>query len=210
MPSARGIESVTSWTTRCAASAEPVRGTTTTSRVGSSTAGSSPPRTAIARRAIEPPSAWRYSVVSSVTGSTPESIRSPSTRPGPIEGSCAASPTNTRWVPSEQAEMSASASSTSSIDASSTTTMSSSSGHSSLRAKPPSKVTPSADCRGCAPSSRWIVDAGQSHSSSSRLAARPVGAASATRLAGVLGEGNQRRDGAALAGSRTAGQHADA
>ena len=42
MLSARGIESVTSWTTRCAASAEPRAGTTTTSRAGSSTGGSIP------------------------------------------------------------------------------------------------------------------------------------------------------------------------
>ena len=44
--------------------------------------GSSPPRTAVASRAIAPPSACRYSVVTSVTGTTPESIRSPSTWPG--------------------------------------------------------------------------------------------------------------------------------
>ncbi len=107
-------------------------------------------------------------------------MRSPSTRPGPIEGSWAASPTKTRWVPSAHADSRASASSTSSIDASSTTTTSSSNGHSSPRAKPPSKVTLPPDWRGWAPSSRWIVDAGASHSSSSRLAARPVGAARAT------------------------------
>ena len=59
MPSARGIESVTSWTTRRAASALPVAGTTTTSRSGESTGGSSPPRTAVASRAIAPPSACR-------------------------------------------------------------------------------------------------------------------------------------------------------
>ena len=65
-------------------------------------------------------------------------------------------------------------SSTSSIEASSTTTTSASSGHSSLRANPP--VMP------CAPSSRCTVTAGWSVSSSSRLAARPVGAASATSV----------------------------
>ena len=113
-------------------------------------------------------------VVSSVTGTTPESIRSPSTWPGPIEGSCAGSPTSSRWVPSAQASSSAAVSSTSSIEASSTTTTSASSGHSSLRANPP--VMP------CAPSSRCTVVAGWSVSSSSRLAARPVGAASATSV----------------------------
>src|SRR3954453_18743953 len=57
MPSARGIESVTSCTTRREASAEPVAGTTTTSRSGESTGGSSPERTAVASRAMAPPSA---------------------------------------------------------------------------------------------------------------------------------------------------------
>src|SRR3954447_22753150 len=42
MPSARGMESVTSWTTRRAASALPVAGTTTTSRSGESTGGRRP------------------------------------------------------------------------------------------------------------------------------------------------------------------------
>ena len=71
-------------------------------------------------------------------------------------------------------------------------------------------VTPSPKARGCAPSSRWIVDAGASHSSSSRLAARPVGAASATVLSGPFGQRHQRRHGAALARPRPAGDHADA
>ena len=96
---------------------------------------------------------------------------SPSTWPGPIEGSCAGSPTSSRCVPSGQASSRAAVSSTSSIEASSTTTTSASSGHSSLRAKPPEVP--------CAPSSRCTVTAGWSVSSSSRLAARPVGAARA-------------------------------
>src|SRR3712207_2221668 len=101
-------------------------------------------------------------------------MRSPSTCPGPMEGSCAGSPTSSRWVPSWQASSSAAVSSTSSMEASSTTTTSASSGHSSLRANPPEVP--------CAPSSRCTVTAGWSVSSSSRLAARPVGAASATSL----------------------------
>ena len=136
-------------------------------------------------------------------------MRSPSTRPGPIDGNCAASPTNSRCVPSLHASSNAAASSTSSIDASSTTTTSSSSGHSLPRANPASKRTPSPDCRGCAPSNRCNVDAGASHSSSSRLAARPVGAARATVRPARLGEAHQRRDGAALPGAGAAGEDGD-
>ena len=78
MPSARGIESVISCTTRCAQSAEPRAGTTTTSRSAGSTAGSWPPRTAVASRAIAPPASCRYRVCNSTTGTAAEPIRSAS------------------------------------------------------------------------------------------------------------------------------------
>ena len=87
MPSARGIESVTSWITRCVAVRLSGTGTTTTSRSADSTRGRVPPRTAVASRAMSPPSRCRYSRVSSVTGTTPDSMRSASTWPGPIDGS---------------------------------------------------------------------------------------------------------------------------
>ena len=152
MPSARGMESVTSWTTRCPASALPRAVTTTTSCSGECTAASSPPRTAVASFAMTPPSRCRYSVVSSVTGTAPESMMSASTRPGPIDGSCAGSPTSSRRVPSAQASTSAAASSTSSMELSSTTTRSASSGHSSPRANTqlPSRPRAVTRCAGTA------------------------------------------------------------
>ena len=68
-PNTRGIESVTSCTTRRAACADPLAGTITTSLDSPPTgAVSSPLRTDVASRAIAPPSVCRYSVVSSVTG----------------------------------------------------------------------------------------------------------------------------------------------
>ncbi len=106
------------------------------------------------------------------------SIRSPSTRPGPIDGSWAGSPTTTRWAPSGIALIRAAASSTSSMDASSTTTSPTSSGLKASWSKtlPLSSAAPARR----APSNRCTVVAGCPANSSRRFAARPVGAASAT------------------------------
>ncbi len=116
--------------------------------------------------------AWRKTRVSRTAGTgLPSARRSRSTSPAPTLGSWSTSPTNSRWAPGGTALTSLFASSRSSMDASSTTTRSASSGRSrSYAASPP----------GLSSSSRCTVDASAPVSSASRLAARPVGAASTT------------------------------
>ena len=103
-------------------------------------------------------------------------MMSASTCPGPTEGSWSTSPTRISAARRGTALSSACSSGTSTIETSSTTSRSASSGCSSWRLKPP--------WAGSASSSRCRVLASRPVASLIRLAARPVGAASA--MAGVL------------------------
>ena len=173
----RGIESVTSCTTRWAASSDPRAGTTTTSWVGSSTGTRSPARTAIASRAIAPPSVCRYSVLSSVTG---HACRCRSGRPAPGRArSTAAAPDHRRSPGGCRRTARGSARRRVRRPASRPRRRRPGrprSGCSASRSKT-EPVAPGAGGR--APSNRCTVVALLPASSSSRFAARPVGAASA-------------------------------
>ena len=161
----------------------------------------------MASRAMAPPSVCRYSFVSSVTGTVPLSIRSPSTRPGPIDGSCAGSPTITRWVPSgergDQRRRQFDVQHGRLVD-----------DHqvgldrvAGVVVEHRARSRPATGGR--APSSRCTVVALLPASSSSRFAARPVGAASAIDGVHLAAQRDDRRDGPALAGAGAAGEQAD-
>ena len=174
---------MTSCTTRRAASSDPRAGTTTTSRVGSSTrAGRRRAPRWPAGRSRRPRSAGTACAARSPE-SPPLSIRSPSTRPGPMDGSCAGSPTITRCVPSARAVDQRGGE----LDVQHRRLVDDHDlGLDRVAGVPvedraliaPARRTVGA-ASGRAPSSRWIVVALLPASSSSRLAARPVGAASA-------------------------------
>ena len=115
--------------------------------------------------------AWRNISVSRTTGTAAESMMSASTWPGPTDGSWSTSPTRISAARSGTARMSACINGTSTIDVSSTTSRSHVSGFSSFLLKLP--------VLGSTSSRRWIVLASRPVLSLSRLAARPVGAASA-------------------------------
>ena len=102
------------------------------------------------------------------TGTTPLSIKSPSTVPGPTDGSWSTSPTriNPAWL--LRARTSECISSTSTIEVSSTTNRSHASGFDSSLVNRP--------VAGLISSRRWMVFASMPVVSVSRFAARPVGA----------------------------------
>ena len=134
--------------------------------------GASPRSIAWAARMISERAACRKTSTSLVDGTSPDAIRSSSTRPGPTGASWSTSPTSRTCVRGPTASTSAPASRTSSIEASSTTSRSTPvSGSSASRAKP---------SPGTHSSSRWIVVASAPVASDSRLAALPVGAHSRT------------------------------
>src|ERR1043165_2703199 len=116
--------------------------------------------------------AWRNTSVKRTTGTAAEAITSASTCPGPTEGSWSTSPTSISAACCGRAASTARISGTSTIEVSSTTSSSQLSGISSLRLNPP--------VRGSVSSRRWIVLASIPVLSDRRLAARPVGAQSAT------------------------------
>jgi len=116
--------------------------------------------------------AWRNTSVSRITGTAPEAITSASTWPGPTLGSWSASPTSSSAAQSGRAASSARISGTSTMLHSSTTSRSQPSGCVASRLNPP--------VFGSASSRRWIVRASSPVLSARRLAARPVGAHSAT------------------------------
>ncbi len=98
-----------------------------------------------------------------------------STSPGPTDGSWSGSPTRRTCAPSSTAATRAAASHVSHIDTSSQTTRSCG----SFSSQPYRNTNPPPGT-GRASSSLWTVVAGRPTSSSIRLAARPVGAHSAT------------------------------
>ena len=119
------------------------------------------------------PDCWacRKILVSRTTGSVPAVSRSRSTSPAPTEGSWSTSPTSSRCAPGGTALTSLLARIRSTIEVSSTTTRLASSGVvASNEGSPPGRSW----------SRRWMVAASCPVSSASRLAARPVGAASTT------------------------------
>ncbi len=116
--------------------------------------------------------ACRNTSVSRITGTAPEPMMSASTCPGPTLGSWSTSPTSSSAASRGSALSRARISGTSTMLASSTTSRSHPSGCSSPRLKPP--------VFGSASSSRWMVRPSSPVLSVSRLAARPVGAHSAT------------------------------
>ena len=111
--------------------------------------------------------AWRKIWVSRTTGAAPEAIRSSNGLPAPIGGSWSASPTKTTWVLSARPPSSTSARRRFSIEDSSTITRSAGSGRPGRKA---------GSRPGIHSSRRWIVFASCPVASSSRRAARPVGA----------------------------------
>ena len=111
--------------------------------------------------------AWRKIWVSRTTGAIPEAIRSSNGLPAPIGGSWSASPTKTTWVDSARPPSSTSIRRRLSIEDSSTITRSAGSGWPGLKA---------GSRPGIHSSMRWIVCASCPVASSSRRAARPVGA----------------------------------
>ena len=123
--------------------------------------------------------AWRNTSVSRTTGTALEPMMSASTWPGPTEGSWSASPTSSSAASSGRALSRARINGTSTMEHSSTTSRRQSSGCASPRLKPP--------VLGSVSSSRWMVLASRPVLSDRRLAARPVGAhsASSTRLAPI-------------------------
>src|SRR5580693_3969140 len=132
-------------------------------------AGSCPALIRCALTTIPDCCACRKIFVSRTTGSDPAASRSRSTSPAPTDGSWSTSPTSSRCAPGATALTSLLARITSTIEVSSTTTRSASSGLSASKDGSP----PGRSC-----SSRWMVAASWPVSSASRLAARPVGAAS--------------------------------
>ena len=113
--------------------------------------------------------ACRKILVSRTTDSDPAARRSASTSPAPTDGSWSTSPTSSRCATGATALTSLLAKITSTIEVSSTTTRSASNGFMASKDGSP----PGRNC-----SSRWMVAASWPISSASRLAARPVGAAS--------------------------------
>src|SRR3984957_15370002 len=119
--------------------------------------------------------AWRKTSVKRAVGITAEFMMSASTWPGPTDGNWSASPTSRSPACGGNALMSDAISGRSTIETSSTTNRSQASGSVSQRLKPP--------LRGSASSKRWMVLAANPVLSAKRLAARPVGAHSATATA---------------------------
>ena len=147
--------------------------------------------------------------VSSVTGTVPESMRSPSTRPGPIEGSWAASPTNTRCVPSAHARQQR----VGQLDVEHRRLVDH---HDVLVQRPvlaagEAAVEAHARPRTGAAGRRAAGAASTpARRTAPRAAWRPARSARRARptCPAVFGQRDERRDGAALAGARAAGQHA--
>ena len=107
-----------------------------------------------------------------VDGTVPERMKSPSTEPGPTDGSWSVSPTHTTTAASGRAFRRSHASRMSIIDVSSKT-----------KTSPSSRLSPSnvnLFVTGFHLSSRWIVCASDPTDSVMRFAARPVGAARTT------------------------------
>ena len=121
-------------------------------------------------------SAWRNTSVRVTESTAPLRRMSPSTLPGPTEGSWSGSPTITRRHPGFRAASRASISGRSTMLISSTMTASASSRSFSFFLKATSPVS----SLKVMPRQRWMVWASREHSSLIRLAARPVGASSST------------------------------
>ncbi|KAF5034109.1 hypothetical protein DSECCO2_599700 [anaerobic digester metagenome] len=124
--------------------------------------------------------AWRNTSLKCTQATASLSMRSRSTLPAPTDGSWSGSPTKINRDVVRTAFNSDAKSVASTIDISSTTTASKGSGLRSLRLNcklPRSRLPKSTSSR------RWIVLASRPATSESRLAARPVGAASATFMA---------------------------
>ena len=144
--------------------------------------------------------AWRKIWLSRTTGATPEAIRSSNGLPAPIGGSWSASPTRTTWVVSARPSSRTSISRRLSIEDSSTITRSTGSGWPGRKA---------ASRPGIHSSRRWIVFASWPVASSSRRAARPVGAQRATVAFGRFGLGDDLPGADGLADAGAAGEDRD-
>ena len=138
--------------------------------------GDRPRFTAWALRMMADCSAWRNTSVRVTDATEPLRRISPSTLPGPTEGSWSGSPTITRRHPGFRAARRASISGRSTMLISSTMTASASSRSFSFFLKATSPVS----SLKVMPRQRWMVWASREHSSLMRLAARPVGASSRT------------------------------
>mmetsp|Transcript_22312 Transcript_22312/g.75744 ORF Transcript_22312/g.75744 Transcript_22312/m.75744 type:complete len:329 (-) Transcript_22312:969-1955(-) len=181
-------------------SGSPLSSSSAPSHSGSacSLSGNLPALTSWAVAMMALPSLCRYTFFSATLGTASTSRSSPSTLPGPTDGSWSASPTTSRCACFGSAEMSAPAIWTSSMDASSRMTTSHPRGFPLWRANlvPMPASRWSSSPQGPPSSRRCTVDAGlkrllfssatAENESVRRWAARPVGAHSATFLSLVI------------------------